>query len=351
MLAFGVVDSCSAVLRNYSSSRRYRCLRLTSVKPSSHLAGSANISTRTDSMLAKSVLSSFSAEWQDLYRVSSMGTATSLSADVRLIAIDASIAHQITSGQVITDLSTSVKELVENSLDAGATNIGRHLAYSRSSFAHREESEVRFREHGVLSVEVIDNGSGIEEKDYANIGTDISEYRKGLRNRLKNCPLAPIALGSHTSKLASYEGLLEVSSFGFRGEALSSLCQLADLTMTTATAAGAPKGTILNFDKQGRLLSSSGKIARSVCISAPLLLGGLTIFLQRGTTVIVTNLFTTLPVRRKEFERNCKKQFGQAQTLLQAYALISVGTRLSFTNQQGYLCYVFPVSDLTDTCK
>jgi DNA mismatch repair protein PMS2 len=69
-------------------------------------------------------------------------------------AIDRTSVHQITSGQVIVDLQTAVKELLENSFDAGATSV-----------------EVRFKEYGVNAVEIVDNGSGISESDYDSIGT------------------------------------------------------------------------------------------------------------------------------------------------------------------------------------
>lgn len=72
------------------------------------------------------------------------------------------------------------------------------------------------------------------------------------------------ALKGYTSKLENYDGLTSVTSFGFRGEALSSLCQLADVVITTATENEAPIGTVLTFDKRGQLLASSSKAARSV---------------------------------------------------------------------------------------
>lgn len=68
-------------------------------------------------------------------------------------AIQQTSVHQIQSGQVIVDLNSVVKELVENSLDAGATSI-----------------EVRFRNHGLDAVEVVDNGSGIAPEDYGSVG-------------------------------------------------------------------------------------------------------------------------------------------------------------------------------------
>lgn len=69
-------------------------------------------------------------------------------------AIEQTSVHQIQSGQVIVDLNSVVKELVENSLDAGSTSI-----------------EVRFRNHGLDAIEVIDNGTGIAPEDFESVGT------------------------------------------------------------------------------------------------------------------------------------------------------------------------------------
>jgi signal transduction histidine kinase len=68
-------------------------------------------------------------------------------------AIEQTSVHQIQSGQVIVDLNSVVKELVENSLDAGSTSI-----------------EVRFRNHGLDAIEVIDNGTGIAPEDFDSVG-------------------------------------------------------------------------------------------------------------------------------------------------------------------------------------
>ena len=190
-------------------------------------------------------------------------------------AIKDSSVHQIQSGQVIVDLNSVVKELVENSLDAGATSI-----------------DVRFKNHGLDSIEVQDNGDGISEEDYETI-----------------------ALKHYTSKLSSYEDLSSLDTFGFRGEALSSLCALSDFHITTAKVGAGAKGTKLDFEVSGKLKGTS-------VIAAP-----------KGTTVSVENLFKNLPVRRKELEKNIKREYGKVLGLLHAYACISVGVRLSVSNQ------------------
>ncbi|KAI6140115.1 DNA mismatch repair protein MutL [Pisolithus tinctorius] len=202
--------------------------------------------------------------------------------DGSIRAIDTHTVHRITSGQVVIDLQSAVKELVENSLDAGATAI-----------------EVRFQNYGLRSIEVVDNGVGIAPRDHEGI-----------------------ALKHYTSKLSSFEDVSRIHTFGFRGEALSSLCALSDgLTIATATASEAPMGTVLEVDGNGRLKSKKAKVAR-----------------QRGTTVTVANLFRPLPVRRKELERNIKREFQKALSILHAYALVpcskeNKGVRLTVTNQ------------------
>ncbi|KAJ4465810.1 hypothetical protein C8J55DRAFT_246485 [Lentinula edodes] len=198
-------------------------------------------------------------------------------------AIEGSSVHRLTSGQVVIDLQTAVKELVENSLDAGATSI-----------------DVRFKNCGLKSIEVVDNGSGISEQDFDSIG------RK-----------------HHTSKLAAFHDLMTLTSFGFRGEALSSLCALCEgVTVTTATTDKAPMCSVLEFDKRGEIKSRAKGVK------------------QCGTTVLLTSLFAPLPVRRKELERNIKREFGKALALLNAYALgpccglgADKAVRFSVTNQ------------------
>ena len=182
--------------------------------------------------------------------------------------------HQIQSGQVIVDLCSVAKELVENSLDAAATSI-----------------EIRFKNNGLDVIEVQDNGAGIANSDYETI-----------------------ALKHYTSKLSSYDDLSSLHTFGFRGEALSSLCALSDFHIITAREDEAPKGTRLDFEHSGKLKGTS------------------VVASQKGTTVCVENLFANLPVRRRELEKNIKREYGKVLNILQAYACISTRARIFVSN-------------------
>ncbi|KAL4624573.1 mismatch repair endonuclease PMS2 [Arapaima gigas] len=190
--------------------------------------------------------------------------------------IDRHSVHQICSGQVVLTLATAVKELVENSIDAGATTV-----------------EIRLKEYGVELVEVSDNGTGVEESNF-----------EGL------------TLKHHTSKLQDFSDLIQVETFGFRGEALSSLCALSDLSVVTCHES-AKVGTRLVFDHSGLLCQRSPQPR------------------QRGTTVSLQQLFSTLPVRYKEFQRNIKKEYTKMIHILQSYCIISTGVRITCTNQTG----------------
>ena len=125
------------------------------------------------------------------------------------------------------------------------------------------------------------------------------------------------ALKHHTSKLSNYDDLESLNTFGFRGEALSSLCALSNVHIITAREEEAPKGNRLDFEASGKLKGIS------------------VIAAQRGTTVYVETIFKNIPVRRQELERNIKREYGKVLSLLQAYACISTEVRFSVSNTMG----------------
>ncbi|KAG4266948.1 DNA mismatch repair protein PMS2 [Fusarium proliferatum] len=180
--------------------------------------------------------------------------------------IDGRTVHQIQSGQVIVDLCSVVKELVENSVDAGATSIGGYptvpieqsIGSNKWSILTDLPTDVRFKNQGLDLVEVADNGSGIAPANYPSV-----------------------ALKHHTSKLSSYSDIATLETFGFRGEALASLCALSIVSITTCQQGQAPKGTKLSFEPSGALKGTAVVAA------------------SKGTTVSVERLFHNLPVRRR----------------------------------------------------
>lgn len=117
-----------------------------------------------------------------------------------------------------------------------------------------------------------------------------------------------LALKHHTSKIRDFTDLECVETLGFRGEALSSLCALSDLSIVTKHAT-AQIGSKIVYDHNG-LIVSEAPAAR-----------------LEGTQVSLANLFSTLPVRRKEFMKNLKRDFSKMCHLLYAYCLVSKGVR------------------------
>jgi DNA mismatch repair protein PMS2 len=139
-------------------------------------------------------------------------------------------------------------------------------------------------------VEVVDNGKGVLPQDYASLAR-------------KYC----------TSKLTNFDDLLRVTSFGFRGEALSSLCAIGNMTVITkSNTSNSPCGDTLQFDGSGELIKKTSNPAKTT----------------QGTIVTLKNLFSSMPVRRMEFTKNQKKEFLKVQSLVQAYCIICLNTRI-----------------------
>lgn len=186
--------------------------------------------------------------------------------------------QRITSGQVITDLISVVKELVENSIDAGSSKI-----------------DITFNNYGLDSIEVTDDGAGIRKEDFPLVC-------------LKHC----------TSKLTSFQQLSEegLLTLGFRGEAMSSLCSIAgSVLISTCTKEDFPRATQLNYDNMGKLTQEKKVV------------GGL-----RGTNVKVLQIFKNLPVRQKNLAKNLKREFNKAINHLMSYLIMFNNIRFTIFN-------------------
>ena len=128
-----------------------------------------------------------------------------------------------------------------------------------------------------------------------------------------------LALKHYTSKLERYLDLNSIRTFGFRGEALSFLYALKEeVSICTATSETAPVGVFLIMDSSGRVKRRSTVAQKRRSLWPPSSCSFLTLS-ERGDNNL-PHLFTPLAVRRKEFERNGKREFGKALSVLNAYA-------------------------------
>ncbi|KAF5566657.1 DNA mismatch repair PMS2 [Fusarium napiforme] len=189
-------------------------------------------------------------------------------------ALPPSSAHLLRSSSSLPDPLSMVKELVDNSIDAGATSI-----------------EITVAPNTVDKVQVRDNGCGIRVDDFKSLGRR-----------------------SHTSKLRNFEELhLKAGeTLGFRGEALASANYLATIKITTRTAQDPIASLLL-------LNTKSGGISSQQPVSAPV-----------GTTVQALNLFQNLPVRKQNAIKVSRKTLADIRRLLEGYAIALPHIRLSF---------------------
>ena len=184
-----------------------------------------------------------------------------MSGGARIQLLSPRLANQSAAGEVVERPASVIKELLENSLDAGAKRI-----------------DVEVEQGGVKLLRVRDDGSGIPADDL------------------------PLALARHaTSKIRELEDLESVISLGFRGEALASISSVARLTMTSRTADAEQAWQV---ETEGRDMA-----ARVQPAAHPV-----------GTSVEVRDLFFNTPARRK-FLRTEKTEFDRLQDVIKKLAL------------------------------
>ncbi len=171
-----------------------------------------------------------------------------------------SLINKIAAGEVIERPASVIKELVENSVDAGATRI-----------------DVSVAKGGVDSMRILDDGCGIEPAQL------------------------PLALSSHaTSKLTSADDLFSVASFGFRGEALASIAEVSQFRIRSRTP-DSDAGAELEV-----VGGNTGDVSPCAC--------------PVGTSIEVRNLFFNVPVRRK-FLKTTQTEMGHISEALTRIAL------------------------------
>lgn len=180
------------------------------------------------------------------------------------------LANRIAAGEVVERPSSVVKELVENSLDAGADRI-----------------EVEIEGGGTRLIRILDNGSGMDEDDVL-----LSLERHG------------------TSKIHEFHDLVAINSLGFRGEAIPSIASVAKMTIISRTM-DSDFGTKAEFEF-GRLQ----KVHEIGC--------------SQGTVIEVRNLFGRTPARKK-FLRTSRTEIGHIDEIMKNYALASPETAFTLT--------------------
>lgn len=206
----------------------------------------------------------------------------------RIKQLSKNLINQIAAGEVIERPASVVKELVENSIDAGATKISVEVS-----------NECR-------DLRIADNGSGIHPDDIM------------------------LAFSKHaTSKIETDEDLFAISTLGFRGEALSSIISISKLICTTRTK---------DFDHGTKVEceNSQVKTVKTGCAV--------------GTIMEVKNLFYNLPARLK-FLKNPKTEFSYIQELMQSLAIANPNISFELKNNGKTILKTTGLGDLKNTIK
>ena len=162
----------------------------------------------------------------------------------KINVLDFEIANLIAAGEVVERPSSVLKELIENSIDSGATQIAAEI-----------------KRGGVALISVTDNGCGMDKEDL------------------------PVAIKRHaTSKIKAREDLDSISTLGFRGEALAAISSVSAVTIITKTE---------NANSGSMLVSEGGRVLDISEVGC-----------SKGTTVVVENLFFNVPARRKFLKKD-----------------------------------------------
>ncbi len=184
------------------------------------------------------------------------------------------LANQIAAGEVVERPASVVKEIIENSLDAGATDI-----------------DVDIEEGGVKRIRIRDNGQGIPKDELS------------------------LALARHaTSKITDLEDLEAVATLGFRGEALASISSVSRLTLSSLAR---------NQDLAWQVQAEGRDMTTDISPTSHL----------QGTTVDVRDLFFNTPARRK-FLRTEKTEFNRVEEVIKRLALSRFDVGFNLTHNQ-----------------
>ena len=189
----------------------------------------------------------------------------------KIVLLDDLTINKIAAGEVIERPASVVKEMVENSIDAGAKNI-----------------TIEIKNGGISFIKITDDGSGIEKDDM-----EISFERHA------------------TSKIRKAEDLINVKSMGFRGEALASIASIANVEMISKTA---------DSEIGNKIVVEGGKILEKTEVGC-----------SKGTSITVKNLFYNTPVRYKFLKRDFTEA-GYIEDIVTKIALVNKDVAIKLIN-------------------
>ena len=190
-----------------------------------------------------------------------------------IVLLDDLTINKIAAGEVIENPAAAIKEMVENSIDAGATSITVEVKNGGKSF-----------------IKITDNGKGIARDDL------------------------PLAIERHaTSKLRQIEDLDKIDSFGFRGEALASIASISKMTIISKTS----EDTLAT-----KMYVEAGDIVELTEDAG-----------KTGTTIIIENLFFNVPVRYK-FLKNDITEFRYIKSAIEKIAISNPGVAIKLINNE-----------------
>ncbi|MDA0281508.1 MAG: DNA mismatch repair endonuclease MutL [Proteobacteria bacterium] len=207
----------------------------------------------------------------------------------RINLLSQRLANQIAAGEVVERPASVVKELMENSLDAGASRL-----------------EIEVEQGGTKQIKIKDDGLGIHKQDLE------------------------LALSRHaTSKITDLEDLENIASLGFRGEALASISSVSRLTMTSKADDDVASNS---GDNSGWKVVAQGQEMDVILSPAAH---------SRGTTVEVRDLFFNTPARKK-FLKTEKTEFSRIDEILKRIALSRFDVQFSLTHNQRAIRKLLP---------
>ncbi len=196
----------------------------------------------------------------------------------KILKLDENVVNRIAAGEVVQRPAAAIKEMVENSLDAGSTSI-----------------TVTIKGGGLQLLQIQDNGHGISKED-----------------------LPIVCQRFTTSKLRTFDDLKKIDTFGFRGEALASITHVAHVTITTKTANSQCSFKAKYSDGELVPFKTGGKAEPQPCAGI------------MGTTIVVEDLFYNMPTRKLAF-KNVNEQYQRVLDVVCRYSVHYGDKNVSFT--------------------